>query len=106
MKVLSAECYGGTKDLFELEILKYLTKKNPDHPGWKYVATLLDFFAHTGPNGQHICLVSQVMAESFQDFGKWFPKNRIPSPVVQRFTMQLLQGLEYSHGCGVVHTGK
>lgn len=106
MKVLSAECYGAGTDVFELEILRYFQKSNIEHVGYQYISALEDSFQHTGPNGCHVCLVFKVMGESFSTFRSWFAGRQVPSPLIQRFTTQLLHALDYAHSCGVIHTGK
>ncbi|KAI9929454.1 hypothetical protein MW887_000926 [Aspergillus wentii] len=85
LKVLSAECYGESNDIYEREILQHLRDADPSHLGYGYISTLLDSFEHDGPNGRHVCLVFDVM-------------------VMRRFTFQLLIALDYAHDCGVVHT--
>jgi serine/threonine-protein kinase SRPK3 len=105
MKVLSAECYGGDTDIFELEILQHLRLANVEHAGYPYISSLTDSFKHEGPNGVHVCLVFKVMGESLSTFRDWFPGGQMPAPLVQRFATQLLKALDYAHECGVVHTG-
>ncbi|CAG8952408.1 hypothetical protein HYFRA_00001155 [Hymenoscyphus fraxineus] len=104
MKVLSAECYGAGTDIFELEIMQHLTKKNPEHEGYPYISTLHDSFRHEGLNGSHVCLVMKVMGESLHTFADWFEDRRVPRPLVQLYSWQLLAALDYAHSCGVVHT--
>lgn len=105
MKVLSAECYGGGADVFELDILHHLARTNQDHTGSTYVSHLVHSFEHEGPNGRHMCLVFKVMGETLATFKTWFPTHTIPNPLLQRFTSQLLQALDFAHKCGVIHTG-
>ncbi|PTU24481.1 hypothetical protein P175DRAFT_0506128 [Aspergillus ochraceoroseus IBT 24754] len=93
LKILSAECYGGSNDLFELEDID------------NYIPTLVDSFEHVGPNGRHVCLVLEPMGETLASFGTLFPKCQVPSPIIQRFTKQLLLlALDYAHRSGVIHT--
>ncbi|GME91584.1 unnamed protein product [Ambrosiozyma monospora] len=50
-----------------LDEIKILTKVNtgPDtHPGKKHIVELLDHFIHTGPNGEHVCMVFEVLGEN------------------------------------------
>jgi len=104
MKVLSASCYGTESDIFELEILQHLKSGDVTHPGYQYISILHDSFTHKGPNGEHVCLIFKVMGESLRTFREWFDE-RIPTPLVQKFTKQLLHALEYAHERGVIHTG-
>lgn len=106
MKILSAECYGAENDVYELEILQRFEKTNPQHIGASYISRLIDSFEHQGPNGRHTCLVFKIMGESLLTFMKWFPDHTIPGPLLQRFTTQLLQALDYASVCEVIHTGR
>ncbi|KAE8356786.1 kinase-like domain-containing protein [Aspergillus coremiiformis] len=103
LKILSAECYGGSSDLFELEVLKRLQDFNPKDPGHRYIPTLVDTFEHVGPNGRHVCLVLEPMGETLASFGTLFSKCQIPAPIIQRFAKQLLLALDYAHRSGVIH---
>ncbi|KAN0074302.1 Protein kinase-like domain containing protein [Elaphomyces granulatus] len=104
VKVLSAECYDGTKDLFEKEILNHLRDKDPSHPGYKHISILRDSFVLRGPYGHHVCLVFDPMGETLSSFGTLFIGCRIPGRIVQRFTKQLLLALDYAHASRVIHT--
>ena len=106
LKVLSAECYGGFKDIYEREILEHLRGADPSHPGYAHISTLVDSFEHQGPNGTHVCLVFRVMGETLRSFGTWFKDHMIPNEIMRRFTIQLLLALDYAHDHGVIHTGK
>lgn len=106
LKILSAECYGGSVDMSELEVLKRLNDSNRDHPGCRYVSTLIDSFEHVGPNGCHKCLVLEPTGETLASFGTLFPKCQVPSRIMQRFTKQLLLALDYAHQSGIIHTGR
>ncbi|KAF2161550.1 hypothetical protein M409DRAFT_27948 [Zasmidium cellare ATCC 36951] len=104
MKVLSAECYGTDVDIYELEILKHLKAEGSRHEGSRYITSLEDSFEHRGPNGNHVCLVFKLMAESLATFTDWFDDGGIPAPLVQKFTRQVLRAVEFAHSCGVIHT--
>ncbi|CRL23442.1 Calcium/calmodulin-dependent protein kinase II isoform [Penicillium camemberti] len=81
LKIPRADCYGGSHDIFELEILLRLSdiaRKN-NHGGRNFVLPLLDQFKHEGPNGKH---------------------------AVRTIVRQLLLGLDFLHReCGIIHTG-
>lgn len=86
--------------------MKRLRDSNPKHLGYQHISKLFGSFIHIGPNGRHICLVLEPMAESLASFGALFPKSQIPSNIVRRFTRQLLLALDYAHESGIIHTGK
>ncbi|KAI2101906.1 hypothetical protein LOZ34_005632 [Ophidiomyces ophidiicola] len=104
LKVLSADCYGGSKNIFEREILEHLRDADPSHLGYPYISTLVDSFEHNGPNGNHVCLVFMVMGETLRSFGTWFEDHALPNEIMRRFTIQLLLALDYAHEHGVIHT--
>ncbi|CAG8017508.1 unnamed protein product [Penicillium olsonii] len=104
LKVLSAECYGDEKDIFEREILKHLRDCNPEQLGYKQICHLVDDFEHKGPNGTHICLVFEAMGETLDSFQAMFPECRIPNLLTRRFAIQMLLALDYAHDHNVIHT--
>ncbi|KAL3435230.1 kinase-like domain-containing protein [Aspergillus tetrazonus] len=105
LKVLSAECYDGTQaPIFEREILRHLRNGDREQLGYNHVCHLLDDFEHSGPNGTHVCLVSEIMGETLRSFGAWFIESRISTLVMRRFTIQLLLVLDFAHDHNVVHT--
>lgn len=106
MKILTADSYGGEKSVYELAILQHISAADPSHAGYKHVIHLLDNFAHTGPNGEHLCLVFKVMGESVSARRLRFPTRQIPAALMKQIARQVLLGLDYLHqACGVIHTG-
>lgn len=103
--MLSAECYDGSQDIFELEVLERLRDSDPKHDGYRHIPKLVDSFNHLGPNGHHLCLVLEPMGENLSTFGTLFAKNQVPNSIMQRFGQQLLLALDYAHRSGVIHTG-
>ncbi|CCF41073.1 serine/threonine protein kinase [Colletotrichum higginsianum] len=104
LKVLSAECYGAEKDIFEREVLKSLRDGDRKQLGYSHVCHLVDDFEHEGPNGTHVCLVFELIGETLRSFGAWFPDSMIPNQVMRRFTIQLLLALDFAHEHKVIHT--
>ncbi|KAH8680716.1 kinase-like domain-containing protein [Xylariales sp. PMI_506] len=93
LKVLSAECYGTGKDIFEREILRHLRDADKTHVGYKYTCHLIDDFEHHGPNGAHISIPAQEKLDV-----KYSP---IPSQSLKRFyftSHQLLLDFEVTLG--------
>jgi serine/threonine-protein kinase SRPK3 len=111
MKCLTAEAYDspeGSKNIFELEILKHLRDANPGTSGHDRISHLLDDFVHEGPNGSHVCLVFEPMGETLQTVGTWFGHDNkcLPSVVMESFGIQLIAAIMYAHRNGVIHTGE
>ena len=89
----------------EGKILRHLRQGNPKHPGRSCVQILWDEFFVDGPNGRHLCLVTEVagcsVAESKEASTKWmFPIN-----IARAIAAQTTMGLAYIHSCGVIHGG-
>lgn len=59
-------CYGGPHHTFEREILLRISEvsKKSSHEGRNYVLNLFDHFKYTGPNGDHVCLVCDVLGHN------------------------------------------
>ncbi|KAL9609607.1 MAG: hypothetical protein Q9167_005631 [Letrouitia subvulpina] len=105
LKILTAESYGGEKEIYELSILRHIKTVNPDHPGYKHVICLLDEFRHTGPHGVHVCLVFEVMGEDLVTLARRYSDKKLPIHIVKQVARQLFLGLDYLHrSCKVVHT--
>lgn len=104
--MLSAWAYDPDQPVFEREILTHLRNGDRTKPGYKYISHLVDDFEHKGPNGNHVCLVFEVMGETLRSFGSWFNDNRIPTTIMTKFTTQLLLALDYAHKHDVIHAGE
>ncbi|QSS60981.1 serine kinase [Histoplasma capsulatum] len=107
LKVLRADCYGGPHDIFEREILSRVSEisNQSSHPGCNYVSHLLEQFKHTGPNGEHVCLVFDVLGHHLGFQAARYEDGKLPVQAVKGITRQLLLGLDFLHrGCGIIHT--
>lgn len=108
LKVLRADCYGGPHDIFEREILSRISEisNQSSHPGCNYVSHLLEQFKHTGPNGEHVCLVFDVLGHHLGFQAARYEDGKLPVQAVKGITRQLLLGLDFLHReCGIIHTG-
>ena len=106
--MLRADCYGGSHDIFEREILSRILKvsRQSSHQGRKYVTRLLEQFKHTGPNGDHVCLVFDVLGHHLDFQVAKYKDGKLPIKTVKIITRQLLLGLDFLHReCGIIHTG-
>ena len=108
LKILRADCYGGSHGIFEREILSRLSSMSgkSSHDGRNYVLPLLDQFKHDGPNGQHVCFVFDVLGHHLLFQTAKYEDGRLPVKVVRSIARQLLLGLDFLHReCGIIHTG-
>jgi serine/threonine protein kinase len=106
LKILTADASSrGT----ELAIIDYLSFEGNSHArqlGKSNVMTLLDGFAHKGPNGTHACLVLEPMGPSAATMVERLPQNnpqqlgrryRYPAWMAKSMLRQALLGLHYLH---------
>ena len=109
LKVLRSDCYSGSHDIYELELLQAISRasEQSSNPGRNHIVNLLDHFHHLGPNGNHVCLVFEVLGPHLDFQAAKFNKSRIPVRAMREVARQLLLGLDFLHReCGVIHTGK
>lgn len=71
--------------------------------------SLLDHFFHKGPNGEHLCLVSEVGGPSIKRFnecpGEYKGSRRLEASVARYVCLQAVNGLDYIHHTGIIHGG-
>ena len=96
----------------ELPILCYLQQKTG--AGAAHVISLLDCFALKGPNGSHICLVTEALGPSLSDMLESTPEYRTGAPsgfsssrfplwMVKRILRHVLLGIAYLHSHDIIH---
>jgi len=79
--------------------------KNHDPHRRAAVVRLLDHFVHRGNNGNHVCLVFEVLGKNLLSLIKRCNFRGAPLPLVKLIAYQALQGLAYVHStCGIIHT--
>jgi len=62
LKTLSAEQSSKpTTEIPDIYILAHVSAclQAVDHPGRRHLSIINNYFSHTGPNGSHLCLISQ-----------------------------------------------
>jgi len=93
----------------EVEILRKL-KCSEDHAGKPFVMSMLDHFWIKGPNGSHLCVVSEVGGPSIKQFnscpGFISGTRRLMGIVARNVAAQATEGLAYIHSTGIVHGGR
>ncbi|KIM43980.1 hypothetical protein M413DRAFT_68265, partial [Hebeloma cylindrosporum] len=80
-------------------------------PGREFVMEVLDDFLLHGPNGIHLCIVSELLGPSIlQEWGwdDYFPDHNDEFPPIhaKKICVQMAQELAYLHRCNIVHGGK
>ena len=69
------------------------------------VVSLLDNFKIKGPNGEHVCMVFEVLGHNLLKFIIKSRYEGLPVPVVKHIIKQTLEGLHYLHAkCAIIHT--
>lgn len=105
LKVVRSASHYTETAIDEIKLLQKINQANPNHPGRKYVVSLLDSFEHKGPHGNHVCMVFEVLGENLLGLIKKWHHRGIPRDLVMQIAKQVLMGLDYMHReCGIIHT--
>uniref|UniRef100_A0ACD5XPE6 Uncharacterized protein n=1 Tax=Avena sativa TaxID=4498 RepID=A0ACD5XPE6_AVESA len=89
--------------LHEIELLSAAAKGDPTNS--KCVIQLLDHFKHAGPNGQHVCLVTEFLGDSLLRLIRYNRSKGIGLSRVREICRSVLVALDYLHReLGIIHT--
>ncbi|KAG8387565.1 hypothetical protein BUALT_Bualt02G0034600 [Buddleja alternifolia] len=87
----------------EITILKQIAEGDPEDK--KCVVKLLDHFKHSGPNGQHVCMVFEYLGDNLLTLIKYSDYRGIPLHMVKEICFHILVGLDYLHRqLSIIHT--
>ncbi|GER34865.1 kinase family protein [Striga asiatica] len=87
----------------EIEILSAIAAGDPSNT--KYVVQLVDHFKHSGPNGQHLCMVLEFLGDSLLRLVKYNRYKGLELNKVREICKCILTALDYLHGkLGIIHT--
>ena len=87
----------------EVIILKKIADGDPEDA--KNVVKLLDKFKHTGPNGQHVCMVFEYLGDNLLTLIKCYNYKGLPIGMVKQIAYHVLVGLDYLHRqLSIIHT--
>ncbi|KAJ6471897.1 kinase-like protein [Mycena sanguinolenta] len=104
MKVLKA-ALTDLPELHETEYLQRILTADPTHPGFRHNLHLLSQFHIYGPNGKHLCLVTELLGESLDQYTRRFSGGRIPLPKLRNIVRQVILAMMYLHDkCDIIHT--
>ncbi|KAK7367188.1 hypothetical protein VNO80_09197 [Phaseolus coccineus] len=89
--------------LHEIDILSSIADHDPSNS--KFVIQLIDNFKHTGPNGQHLCMVLEFLGDSLLRLIKYNRYKGLPLNKVREICKCILIGLDYLHtDLGIIHS--
>ncbi|KAL7588792.1 uncharacterized protein LOC111919000 [Lactuca sativa] len=89
--------------LHEIQVLSTLTENDPENK--KCVIRLLDHFKHTGPNGQHLCMVLEFLGDSILQLIRYNRYKGLPLNKVREICKCILTALDYIHReLNILHT--
>ncbi|CAN4117184.1 unnamed protein product [Withania somnifera] len=87
----------------EITILKQIAECDLDDK--KCVVKLLDNFKHSGPNGQHVCMVFEYLGDNLLTLLKYTDYRGLPIHMVKELCFHVLVGLDYLHRqLSIIHT--
>uniref|UniRef100_A0A3B4UJ40 non-specific serine/threonine protein kinase n=1 Tax=Seriola dumerili TaxID=41447 RepID=A0A3B4UJ40_SERDU len=102
--VKSAQTFTETA-LDEIKLLKCVRDSDSKDPKRERIVHLIDDFRTSGANGEHVCMVLEVLGHQLL---RWIIKSNytgLPLPCVKSILRQVLQGLDYLHTkCKIIHT--
>ncbi|KAE9386375.1 kinase-like protein [Gymnopus androsaceus JB14] len=96
----------------EIAVVKYLqhvraqSSQSPDNDdeGNNHVVQISDIFTHKGPNGTHLCIVTEILGPNLADALFYiYREDPAPTGIAKRLAAQVAYGLRYLHKHGIVH---
>ncbi|GMI86302.1 hypothetical protein like AT4G35500 [Hibiscus trionum] len=89
--------------LHEIEVLCSIYEGDPSNS--KFVVRLIDHFKHTGPNGQHLCMVLEFLGDSLLQLIRFNRYKGLELNKVREICKCVLIALDYLHReLGIIHT--
>ncbi|KAJ3858775.1 kinase-like protein [Lentinula novae-zelandiae] len=89
---------------FELRVMERISHLPQTHPGVRHLLSLHDHFSVRGPQGNHLCIVTEALGPSLLDLQSSTKGYRLPPTVVKHISHQILSALQALHDCDIVHT--
>ncbi|KAG8044092.1 hypothetical protein GUJ93_ZPchr0852g18739 [Zizania palustris] len=89
--------------LHEIELLSAIAKGDPDE--FQERCAVAGPFKHAGPNGLHVCLVTEFLGDSLLRLIRYNRNKGIGLNRVKEISRSVLVGLDYLHSeLGIIHT--
>ena len=98
LKVLSAVSSDRNR---EFQMHQYLQENCKEDFDATRVVTVLDHFHVQGPNGNHLCLVFELMGPTVSALGIWGNEYKIRPEKLRVLVRQLIEGLIHLHKVGL-----
>ena len=106
LKVLTAD---ASRQPTELKLLRHLDNYVQANPWRSNVVASLDDFTIDGPNGTHLCYVSQPGGPSLSAIsdspGEIAGTRRLRASLARKLARQLAKAVSFIHDVGIVHGG-
>ncbi|XP_021751705.1 SRSF protein kinase 3-like [Chenopodium quinoa] len=103
LKIQKSAMQFAQAALHEIEVLSAIADGDQTHS--KYVVRLIDHFKHTGPNGQHLCMVLEFLGDSLLRLIRYNHHKGMDLDKVREICKCVLMGLDYLHReCNIIHT--
>lgn len=101
LKIATADSTSSSREISTLQSLQLCGASD-------YIPKLLDYFTHTGPNGLHQCLVSELMGPSVDTVVADYHTggDRLEAETILTVSRQLLQAIVSVHEAGYGHGGR
>ncbi|XP_043711047.1 SRSF protein kinase 2-like isoform X2 [Telopea speciosissima] len=103
LKIQKSAAEFSQAALHEIEILSAIADGDPSNS--KGVVRLIDHFKHTGPNGQHPCMVFEFLGDSLLRLIRYNSYSGLELNKVREICRWILLGLDYLHReLNIIHT--
>ncbi|XP_039026134.1 SRSF protein kinase 1-like [Hibiscus syriacus] len=103
LKIQKSAEHFAQAALHEIEVLLSITNGDPSNS--KCVVRLIDHFKHSGPNGQHLCMVLEFLGDSLLRLIRFRRYKGIELNKVREICKCVLIALDYLHReLGIIHT--
>ena len=101
LKIATADSTSSSREISTLQALQL-------HGNSDFIPRLLDNFTHTGPNGVHQCLVSELLGPSVDAVVADYHMggDRLESETILKISRHLLQAIADAHEAGYGHRGE
>ncbi|KAK4261657.1 hypothetical protein QN277_004621 [Acacia crassicarpa] len=103
LKIQKSAALFAEAALHEIDVLSSITEGDPSNS--KCVVQLIDHFKHSGPNGQHHCMVLEFLGDSLLRLVRYRRYKGLPMNKVREICKCILIGLDYLHReLGIIHS--